>query len=58
VAAPGGCFLWSGQGASDAEKQGALQLCEILGVSAAELPEGGESGEREKTQKSQNLDRT
>ncbi|KAG7272768.1 hypothetical protein CRUP_015410 [Coryphaenoides rupestris] len=43
VAAPGGCFLWSGQGASYAEKQGALQLCDILGVSAAELPEGGES---------------
>uniref|UniRef100_A0A8C5AEU0 Gelsolin n=1 Tax=Gadus morhua TaxID=8049 RepID=A0A8C5AEU0_GADMO len=43
VVAPGGCFLWSGQGASDTEKQGALQLCDILGVSAAELPEGGES---------------
>ncbi|CAL8279584.1 unnamed protein product [Merluccius merluccius] len=43
VVAPGGTFLWSGQGASDTEKQGALQLCDILGVSAAELPEGGES---------------
>ncbi|CAL8317875.1 unnamed protein product [Lota lota] len=43
VVAPGGSFLWSGQGASDTEKQGALQLCDILGVSAAELPEGGES---------------
>ena len=46
---PGGSFLWSGQGASDAEKQGALQLCDILGVSATELPEGGESGERKYT---------
>lgn len=44
---PGGCFLWMGVGASDGEKQGAQQLCDILGVSAAELLEGGESGEEE-----------
>ncbi|KAJ3606002.1 hypothetical protein NHX12_028045 [Muraenolepis orangiensis] len=43
LAAPGGGFLWSGQGASDTERQGALQLGDLLGVSAAELPEGGES---------------
>uniref|UniRef100_A0A667Z7N0 Gelsolin n=1 Tax=Myripristis murdjan TaxID=586833 RepID=A0A667Z7N0_9TELE len=40
---PGGSFMWAGQGASDTEKQGAQQLCGILGVSASELPEGGES---------------
>ena len=42
---PGGCFMWGGVGASDTEKQGAQQLCDILGVSASELSEGGESGE-------------
>lgn len=42
---PGGSFLWVGEGASDPEKQGAQQLCDILGVSASELPEGGETGE-------------
>lgn len=42
---PGGSFLWVGVGASDTEKQGAQQLCGILGVSASELPEGGETGE-------------
>uniref|UniRef100_A0AAQ4PIS0 Gelsolin n=2 Tax=Gasterosteus aculeatus aculeatus TaxID=481459 RepID=A0AAQ4PIS0_GASAC len=40
---PGGSFLWVGEGASDPEKQGAQQLCDILGVSASELPEGGET---------------
>lgn len=35
-----------GVGASDTEKQGAQQLCDILGVSAAEVFEGGESGEK------------
>lgn len=34
-----------GVGASDTEKQGAQQLCAILGVSASELAEGGETGE-------------
>ncbi|XP_033831952.1 gelsolin a isoform X2 [Periophthalmus magnuspinnatus] len=43
LAGPGGCFLWVGQGACDTEKQGALQLSAILGVSPTELPEGGES---------------
>ncbi|XP_064165454.1 gelsolin-like isoform X2 [Anguilla rostrata] len=42
---PGGCFLWVGQGASDTEKQGAQQLCGILGVSASPLGEGGEADE-------------
>lgn len=42
---PGGSFQWVGLGASDTEKQGAQQLCDILGVSASELPEGGETGE-------------
>lgn len=42
---PGGSFLWVGVGASDAEKRGAQQLCDILGVSASEVPEGGETGE-------------
>lgn len=42
---PGDSFLWVGVGASDTEKQGAQQLCDILGVSASELPEGGETGE-------------
>ena len=43
---PGGSFLWVGVGASDTEKQGAQQLCDILGVSASELSEGGETGEK------------
>lgn len=42
---PGDSFLWLGVGASDTEKQGAQQLCDILGVSASELAEGGETGE-------------
>ncbi|XP_034062220.1 gelsolin a [Gymnodraco acuticeps] len=42
---PGGCFMWGGVGASDTEKQGAQQLCDILGVSTSELSEGGESDE-------------
>lgn len=41
---PGGSFLWVGVGASDTEKQGAQQLCGILGVLASELPELGETG--------------
>uniref|UniRef100_A0A8C9YUV9 Gelsolin n=1 Tax=Sander lucioperca TaxID=283035 RepID=A0A8C9YUV9_SANLU len=40
---PGGSFVWVGMGASDTEKQGAQQLCNILGVSASELSEGGET---------------
>uniref|UniRef100_A0A673CKR0 Gelsolin n=1 Tax=Sphaeramia orbicularis TaxID=375764 RepID=A0A673CKR0_9TELE len=43
LASPGGCFLWVGVGASDTEKQGSQQLCDILGVSASELSEGGET---------------
>lgn len=50
---PGGSFLWMGAGASDGEKQGAQQLCNILGVSASEMFEGGESGE-EKGQRAVN----
>lgn len=42
---PGGSFMWVGVGASDTEKQGAQQLCNILGVSTSELSEGGETGE-------------
>lgn len=45
LVSPGGAFLWVGVGASDGEKQGAQQLCHILGVSASELPEGRETGE-------------
>lgn len=44
---PGASFIWTGVGASGPEKQGALELCSILGVSAAEIPEGGESGKKE-----------
>lgn len=41
---PAGASLWVGAGASDTEKQGAQQLCGILGVSASsEFPEGGET---------------
>ncbi|KAM8829132.1 gelsolin a isoform 2-T2 [Spinachia spinachia] len=40
---PGDSFLWVGEGASDPEKQGAQQLCDILGLSASELSEGGET---------------
>uniref|UniRef100_A0A665VRI6 Gelsolin n=1 Tax=Echeneis naucrates TaxID=173247 RepID=A0A665VRI6_ECHNA len=40
---PGESFMWVGVGASDTEKQGAQQLCSILGVSASELSEGGET---------------
>lgn len=47
LATPGGSFLWVGAGASDGEKQGAQQLCDILGVSASEMSEGGESGKEE-----------
>merc|ERR1719498_810084 len=39
----GGSFQWVGVGASEPEKQGAQQLCDILGVSASELSEGGET---------------
>lgn len=42
---PGDSFMWVGVGASDTEKQGAQQLCNILGASASELSEGGETGE-------------
>eukprot|EP00064_Thunnus_orientalis_P007306 superscaffoldBa00000801_g7326 len=40
---PGDSFMWVGVGASDTEKQGAQQLCDILGVSTSELSEGGET---------------
>ncbi|XP_078406100.1 gelsolin-like isoform X1 [Cetorhinus maximus] len=42
---PGSSFVWVGQGASDAEKQGGPQLLDILGVSASEIAEGGEPDE-------------
>lgn len=42
---PAASFIWVGRGASDTEKRGAQQLCDILGVSASELGEGGEDGE-------------
>lgn len=47
---PGGSTLWVGVGASDTEKRGARQLCDILGVSASELSEGGETGEERERQ--------
>ncbi|XP_048875059.1 gelsolin-like isoform X1 [Brienomyrus brachyistius] len=40
---PTASFLWLGQGASDAERKGAQQLCAILGVSPSKLAEGGEA---------------
>ena len=43
---PAASFLWVGQGASDTETHGVQQLCDILGMSASELSEGGETGER------------
>ncbi|XP_032426130.1 gelsolin a isoform X1 [Xiphophorus hellerii] len=44
LVSPDGASLWMGVGASDTEKQGAQQLCGILGVSASdELSEGGET---------------
>lgn len=36
--------MWVGVGASDTEKQGAQELCGILGVTTSEIAEGGESG--------------
>uniref|UniRef100_A0A8C7ZJ44 Gelsolin n=1 Tax=Oryzias sinensis TaxID=183150 RepID=A0A8C7ZJ44_9TELE len=42
---PNGTSLWMGAGASEAEKKGAKQLCAILGVSASELSEGGETAQ-------------
>lgn len=52
---PGGSTLWVGVGASDTEKRGARQLCDILGVSASELSEGGETGEERKERQSPSL---
>ena len=46
---PAGSFLWLGVGASDPEKTGAQELCNILGVSASEITEGGESGKQQCT---------
>ncbi|XP_017280996.1 gelsolin a isoform X1 [Kryptolebias marmoratus] len=40
---PDGASLWAGAGASDTERQGARQLCGILGASPSELFEGGET---------------
>uniref|UniRef100_A0A8C7JYN8 Gelsolin n=1 Tax=Oncorhynchus kisutch TaxID=8019 RepID=A0A8C7JYN8_ONCKI len=40
---PAASFMWVGQGASDTEKNGTKQLCDILGVSSSELSEGGET---------------
>ncbi|XP_060747345.1 gelsolin a isoform X2 [Tachysurus vachellii] len=42
---PSGSFMWVGVGASDTEKQGARELCGILGVTTSEIAEGGESGD-------------
>lgn len=52
---PGGSFQWVGVGASDTEKQGAQQLSDILGVSASELSEGGETGEEKRWTQNNNL---
>ncbi|XP_041098671.1 gelsolin-like isoform X1 [Polyodon spathula] len=40
---PSASFVWMGQGACDTEKDGAEKLLQILGVSASELQEGGET---------------
>ncbi|MFT7813708.1 gelsolin-like [Arapaima gigas] len=40
---PSASFLWVGEGASNTEKQGALQLCDMLSVSPTELEEGSEA---------------
>lgn len=40
---PATAFLWVGQGSKQAEKRGAQQLCDILGISASELAEGCET---------------
>uniref|UniRef100_A0A4W5KF98 Gelsolin n=1 Tax=Hucho hucho TaxID=62062 RepID=A0A4W5KF98_9TELE len=40
---PAASFMWVGQGASDTEKNGTQQLCDILGLSSSELSEGGET---------------
>uniref|UniRef100_A0A8C9YW57 Gelsolin n=1 Tax=Sander lucioperca TaxID=283035 RepID=A0A8C9YW57_SANLU len=37
---PGGSFVWVGMGASDTEKQGAQQLCNILGVRPGSQTDG------------------
>uniref|UniRef100_A0A4W4E752 Gelsolin n=1 Tax=Electrophorus electricus TaxID=8005 RepID=A0A4W4E752_ELEEL len=42
---PAGSYLWVGTGASDPEKTGARELCALLGVTASEIPEGGETGD-------------
>nr|XP_055035601.1 gelsolin a isoform X1 [Misgurnus anguillicaudatus] len=40
---PSASFTWVGHGASDTEKHGAQQLCDILGVSSSILNEGREN---------------
>ncbi|KAG2470044.1 GELS protein, partial [Polypterus senegalus] len=40
---PDASFSWYGKGASDAERNGTQQLLSILGISASELSEGGET---------------
>ncbi|CAI9543799.1 unnamed protein product [Staurois parvus] len=39
---PSTAFLWVGQGASDAEKRGARELINVLGVSGSTMAEGSE----------------
>ncbi|XP_053552194.1 gelsolin isoform X2 [Bombina bombina] len=40
---PTAAYLWFGQGSSDAEKRGANDLLNILGISASQIAEGGET---------------
>ncbi|XP_077593091.1 gelsolin a isoform X2 [Stigmatopora nigra] len=45
LVSPAGSFMWAGLGASDTEKTGAQQLCDILGATPSEVQEGGEPDE-------------
>ncbi|XP_077478181.1 gelsolin a isoform X1 [Stigmatopora argus] len=45
LVSPAGSFLWVGLGASDTEKTGAQQLCDIIGATPSEVQEGGETDE-------------
>ncbi|XP_053328752.1 gelsolin isoform X2 [Spea bombifrons] len=40
---PSSAYLWIGQGSSEAEKRGGQELLNVLGASASEIAEGGET---------------
>lgn len=44
LVSPSGSVLWAGHGTSDAEKNGAQQLGDLLGVELSEMAEGEEGG--------------